>query len=110
LDSGNDYYTSGYTWLGKVTSAWDETVNWSTQPTFEGGYGQYTDKKQLKTTNMNTWIDFDATKLVQELVDDPDNNYGITIVNGNEYDYRVNWCFRNRRYEGYSTYIEIYYE
>jgi hypothetical protein len=45
LNSGNDYYTSGCTWLGKVTSEWDETINWATQPTFTGEYGEYTDKK-----------------------------------------------------------------
>lgn len=109
-NNGNDYYTSGHTWLGKVTSSWDETIKWSTQPTFKGEYGQYTDRKQLRTTDMDTWIDFDATKLVQELVDNPDENYGITIINGNEYSYRVDWYFRNRRYEGYSTYLDIYYE
>jgi hypothetical protein len=59
---------------------------------------------------MNTWIDFDATKLIQELVNNPETNYGITIRNGDEGEYRRDWYFRNRRYEGYSTYIEIYYE
>ena len=104
-----------YTWIGKVTSAWDESIKWATQPTYTTQYGKYSDCKKLISEDVNTWINYDVTKLVQELVNDPQSNYGLTIINGDEGQYEAAWIFRNRRYtekygEDYSTYIEIFYE
>jgi len=72
--------------LAKVTSPWDELkVTWNTQPSF-------TEEAAIRlpetSSEKQDFLDIDVTKMVQDMIDNPENNYGIMIKLANEEYYR----------------------
>lgn len=71
--------------LMKVTSPWDEyKVTWNTQPTV-------TDENEVKLPatkgKMQDFKNIDVTSLIQEMINEPSENYGfeIRLVNENHF-------------------------
>lgn len=57
----------------RITSAWVESVTWSTAPTFSGSV------ESSVTTSVNGWYQWDLSSLVQEWVDGSALNYGVGV-------------------------------
>ena len=72
--------------LMKVTSPWDEyKVTWNTQPSV-------TDENEVRlpgtTSELKDYENIDLTAMVQEMIDNPTENYGIMIRLAEESYYR----------------------
>lgn len=73
-------------YIKRVTSSWDETtVTWETQPTVTSQ-----DQVLLPASLNDTqdYIDIDVTILIQEMVDNPSQNFGMMLQLQNEDYYR----------------------
>ena len=74
-------YTSNASFLKRVTSTWDEsTVTWNNQPTTTA-----TDQVSLaNSTSINQNYIVDITTLVNDMLKDPSNSYGLMLLLQNE--------------------------
>jgi len=72
--------------LVKVTSSWKEhKVTWNTQPCFtEEG----TIQLPATSSEMQDFLDIDVTKMVQDMINNPKENYGVMIKLVTEEYYR----------------------
>ena len=104
----DDEGDSGLTNITRVTEAWDEeTLCWNNKAATAGTYLS----ASVPPPGVGNWSDWDITTLVQEWVDQTNPNYGLMLVNDNdEWQYRYDWAFYNRRRPDRATYIEIEYE
>ena len=85
FESHSNESGSNACWLQRITSNWDEnTVTWNTQPSI-------TEINQVELPESNNPDDnylIDITKLVQDMIDDPTNSFGLMLKLQDENYYR----------------------
>jgi hypothetical protein len=71
----------------KITQAWNEnTVTWNTQPSISN-IDSVSVSKSILTTQ--SYPDIDVTKLVQDMINHPNTNYGFMLKLNEEFPYKL---------------------
>jgi hypothetical protein len=78
-------------WLERVISNWDEsTVTWNNQPRTTK-YNRVSIPESTSATQ--DYLEIDVTRLVQDIVNQPDSSFGFMLKLQNEFFYRnMNFC------------------
>ena len=109
--TGNDNCKNSRCYVSRVTSPWDDTTIWSTQPTYE----EYVNHKQTPNVDVASgipmWCEVDITDIVKQWVENDNPNYGVMIRAIEEGGYRNNWDVYTRHYNNgeYASYINVVY-
>jgi hypothetical protein len=87
---GDTGYKPNDSYLQRVTSTWDvDTVTYDTQPSTTA-INQVSLSDSL--THSDNYLDVDITQLIQDMVDDPENSFGLMFRLQNEIQY-TRMCF-----------------
>jgi hypothetical protein len=71
----------------KIIQSWDEnSVTWNNQPLFSSTNAVYV-PKSISTTQ--SYIDIDVTAFVQDMIDNPSENYGFMLKLDEEFPYKL---------------------
>ncbi len=81
---GNPYIFNA-SYLKRITEPWDEnTVTWNNQPSTTS---QSQASLNESTSHGENYLNIDITQLVQEMVEDPDNSFGLMLILQSELNY-----------------------